>query len=249
MLTIPQTIDVVCNSLAISHNITAPSEVARHGPLWLLRDVNPKPGKARTEEVFTWGVTPDEAVRAVKDYAPSGKYILLPFVKRADDYDAVRSAYKALGYRALSTESLFVCALADRKPANGAWEIRRVASMDEMKRVSLEVFGRAKRRLRPQDLTDARPTMRMYYAQSDGRAVAVARSLMPRRGATWLFDVHTAESHRRRGIATELINKVLEDDAALGSKHSVLLASTAGAMLYPLLGYQLRAILQLYAPM
>jgi GNAT superfamily N-acetyltransferase len=249
MLSMPQAIDVVCNALALIHSITAPSEIVRHGPLWIMRDVNAKPGKARTEELFTWGVSPDEAVRAVKDYAPRGRYALLPYVKPNDDFDAVRSAYKALGYRALSTETLFVCPLANRKPVISAWESHRVKDMDEMKRVSKEVFGRATRKLRPQDLTDARPVMRMYYAEAEGRAVSVARSVMPRRGVTWMHDVRTVQSHRRRGIATALLRQVLDDDAALGSKHSVLLASTAGAYLYPLLGYQLRAILQLYAPL
>ena len=248
MLTLPQTIDVVCAALALNNSITAPSEVMRHGPLWILRDVNAKLDKARTEEIFAWGATPQESIRAVKDYAPRYKYVLLPFIKPDEDFDAIREVYKSLGYRAMSSETLFVCSLGRHKPTPSRWVIRRVKEPDEMKRVATDVFGRANRKLRPQDFTDARPAMRMYYAEVDGRAVAVARSLMPRRSVSWLHDVRTVESYRRRGIATALINQILTDDAALGSKHSALLASHAGANLYPLLGYQLRAILQLYAP-
>jgi GNAT superfamily N-acetyltransferase len=248
MLTIPQTIDVLCAAWAINNNITAPSEVVRFGPLWIVRDANAKPGKARAEEIIAWGVSPTDTMRAVKDYAPPDKYLLEPLIKLDDDIDAINGEYKSLGYKAMSTETLFVCPLRDRKAIPSKWAIHRVANMDEMRRVTTEVLGRARRKLRPQDLTDVRPVMRMYYAQVDGRAVAVARSLMPRRGVSWMHGVHTVEAYRRQGIATALINQVLADDAVLGSKHSALLATPAGAKLYPLLGFQSRAVLQLYAP-
>ena len=248
MLTLPQTIDVMCAAWAINASISAPSEVARHGPLWIMRDVHPKPGKARTEEIFAWGASPAETMRAVKDYAPPHKYLLSYLAKPDEDIDALRDEYKSFGFRAMSSEALRVCPLSDHKPAPSAWAIYRVADIAEMKRVTTEVLGRARRKLRARDLTDAHPVMRMYYAEVDGRAVAVARSLMPRPGVSWLHGVRTIESFRRRGIATALINQVLADDAALGSKHSALLASPAGANLYPLLGYHMHAILQLYAP-
>lgn len=248
MLTIPQTIDIMCAAWAINNSITAPSEVVRLGPLWIVRDSNAKPGKARAEEIIAWGVSPTDTMRAVKEYAPPAKHLLEPLIKLDDDVDAIRSAYKALGYRAMSYETLFVCPLRDRKPIPSEWAIHRITNMDEMRRVTIEVLGRSRRKLRPCDFTDPHPVMRMYYAEVDGRVVAVARSLMPRRGVTWLHGVHTIELFRRRGIATALINQVLADDAALGSRHSALLASQAGAKLYPLLGYKLRAVMQQYAP-
>lgn len=51
--------------------------------------------------------------------------------------------------------------------------------------------------------------------------------------------------YRRRGIAKALMTRMLKDDAAAGTIANILLASHAGAKLYPVVGY--RQIGQLYA--
>ena len=63
-----------------------------------------------------------------------------------------------------------------------------------------------------------------------------------------MHDVRTIPAYRQRGIATALLRYVLAEDARLGAEHAVLLASQAGAQLYPQLGYQQRALLQVYNP-
>jgi predicted acetyltransferase len=45
-------------------------------------------------------------------------------------------------------------------------------------------------------------------------------------------------AQRRRGIGTALLAKMLRDDRAHGARQSVLLASHAGALLYPHVGYE-----------
>jgi GNAT superfamily N-acetyltransferase len=249
MLTLPHAIDVVAAALALNRSIVQPAEVVRHGPLWIMRDADARPGKGRREEIFAFGAPPAEVVRAVQDYGPHGNYALEPFIALGDDTEATKRAYKSLGYRLSYSETLFVCPLRGRAPAGGAWDVRRITTLEQARRVTLEIFGKANRKLRPEDLTGARPKMRYYCVEVDGQAVAVARSLMPRSGVTWLHDVHTVPDYRRRGIATALIDHILMEDARLGSRHSVLLASEAGSKVYPGLGYQLRAILQIYNPL
>jgi predicted acetyltransferase len=71
---------------------------------------------------------------------------------------------------------------------------------------------------------------------------------MPLPTATWLADVATVPAFRRRGIARALLAHILAEDARLGARHSVLLATQSGALLYPHLGYERRGLLQIYAP-
>jgi GNAT superfamily N-acetyltransferase len=248
MLSLPEAIDVVAVALALNRSVTSPAEVVRHGPLWIMRDAAPGAKRARTEEIFAYGAPPEEVVRALRDYAPPGRYALEPFLAPDEEPEAVKAAYKAHGFRLWHSEPLFVAPLGDRQAPGGDWDVRRVTSLEEAGEVSLQLWGKATRKLRPEDLEGDRPAIRMYWVEHEGRAVAAARSLMPQPGATWLHDVATAPEHRRRGIATALLSHVLRDDAGLGASDSVLLASQAGSKLYPRLGYRQRALLQVYNP-
>jgi len=248
MLSLPETIDVVAAALALNRSIVAPAEVVRHGPLWILRDSMRKAGKTRTEELFAYGAVPAEVVRALRDYAPSGKYALEPFVSPDEDIAEAKAQYKALGFRLARSEPLFVCPLANPEPAVSRWHIRRVESLEEARAVCLQIFGKASRKVRPEDLETPTPAIRMYWVEVDGAVVAVARSLMPQPSATWMHDVETRPEFRRRGIATALLGHVLADDARHGTAYSVLLATQAGSKLYPQVGYHQRALLQIYSP-
>lgn len=246
VLSLPKLIDIVASALALNRSIVAPAEVVRHGPLWILRDRNPRPGLARTEEIFAYGAATNEVVRALRDYAPRGRYALEPFVTPEDDAEQLKAAFKAAGYRLSNTEPLFVAPLQNREPATASWTIRRVQSVEEARIISKQLYGKSYRKVRPEDVVSATPAIRMYWVDVDGQAVAVARSLMPQPAATWMQDVVTVPAFRRRGIATALLGHILADDMIHGSQHSVLLASQSGSRLYPLLGYQQRAVLQIY---
>jgi GNAT superfamily N-acetyltransferase len=248
MLSLPEAIDVVAAALALNRSVIAPAEVVRHGPLWIMRDAAPRAKRARNEEIFAYGASPDEVVRALRDYAPPGRYALEPFLAPDEAPDAVKAAYKAHGFRLSHSEPLFVASLGGQQAPGGGWDVRRVTSLEEAREVSLQLWGKATRKLRPEDLEGGRPAIRMYWVEYKGRAVAAARSLMPEPRAAWLHDVATAPEHRRRGIATALLSHVLSDDARLGASFSVLLASQAGSKLYPRLGYNQQALLQVYNP-
>jgi predicted acetyltransferase len=53
---------------------------------------------------------------------------------------------------------------------------------------------------------------------------------------------------RRRGIARAMLCRMLQDDRAGGAQNAVLLASHAGAKLYPVVGYEQTGELLLFAP-
>ena len=54
--------------------------------------------------------------------------------------------------------------------------------------------------------------------------------------------------YRRRGIGRSMLAKMLRDDRAAGLRQSVLTASHTGAMLYPVVGYELIGELLLFTP-
>lgn len=82
-------------------------------------------------------------------------------------------------------------------------------------------------------------TSRNYglYEVGTGRQVAYARIVTDQVTFAWLADVVVDPAHRRRGLAGELIDRVLEDLAPLGLKRVVLKASTEGRALYEKRGW------------
>jgi predicted GNAT family acetyltransferase len=64
--------------------------------------------------------------------------------------------------------------------------------------------------------------------------------------STWVSNMHTHPEHRRQGLAKALMTRMLLDDRLAGATRSVLLASHAGALLYPALGYDRIGTLHLF---
>ncbi|UCI33568.1 MULTISPECIES: GNAT family N-acetyltransferase [unclassified Mesorhizobium] len=67
-------------------------------------------------------------------------------------------------------------------------------------------------------------------------------------GATWCADMYVEPSQRRRGIGKALMAKMLHDDQVRGSRCSVLMATHAGALLYPSMGYERIGMLLIFGP-
>ena len=81
------------------------------------------------------------------------------------------------------------------------------------------------------------PPQRSYVALLDEEVIGWANSVVDG-DATYCAGMYVAPAHRRRGIARSLLVKMLRDDRAAGAKQAVLLASHAGAQLYPVVGYE-----------
>jgi predicted acetyltransferase len=66
--------------------------------------------------------------------------------------------------------------------------------------------------------------------------------------ATYCADMFVEPAFRRRGIAHAMLSRMLSDDLASGAQMAALLAGSAGAKLYPVVGYEAIGTLLSYTP-
>ena len=91
--------------------------------------------------------------------------------------------------------------------------------------------------------------MRLYEASVDGQNVGWVKSVRAGERDAWVSALNVREPFRRQGYGAGLMAALLHDDARLGRRSSVLLASHTGALLYPRLGYERVGTLMLLMPM
>ncbi len=241
-------VETFVRSFAHTRSMNRPAEVVRVGKMWVVRDVERSGRGVRSEELIVDSPEPAEAARLVSDYLTHKQYRLVVFRDVDSDVAAVRAAYRALGYRPRLTETLFVREQPGppRMPQTAAATVRRVTDAAMAERVR-----KAARRkmLDADDLSAARPRVRLYAATIDDKPVSWCRCIHMARGAGYVADVYTTPEWRRRGVATAVMTRMLIDDNQAGARRSVLIASTAGAMLYPHLGYERVALLEVFTPL
>jgi GNAT superfamily N-acetyltransferase len=82
----------------------------------------------------------------------------------------------------------------------------------------------------------------------EDRPIGWTRSIRTHDDCAWVAGLFVAKEHRRMGVGRSLLSAMLDDDARFGVRWSVLLASSAGAMLYPHLGYREQGLLAIFTP-
>jgi ribosomal protein S18 acetylase RimI-like enzyme len=102
------------------------------------------------------------------------------------------------------------------------------------------------RQVLPEQLSAGSP-LRQYVALNDDQPVGWVRSIVVG-DATWCSNMCVKPAFRRRGIARAMLCRMLRDDRASGARTAVLLASHAGAKLYPVVGYEQIGTLLLFTP-
>lgn len=243
-------IDVFLRSFAFTRSFTAPAEFVREGSAGELRVVRDVRGDtpARSEEIFAfaWALDAKAVLKRVRAYVEHANYRLCVFHRLDQTPDAVRASYKPLGFRPRVTETLFVRPLTDLPTAGASFDIQRVTTPEQHEHVRAVTRYR---QLNPEHVADPKSPVRLYYIDHDGKAAAMVRSVHLQKQSSYVAGLWTLAEHRRRGMATALMCRMLADDAASGAKHSVLMASTAGALLYPKLGYVPLAQLQVFTPL
>jgi GNAT superfamily N-acetyltransferase len=233
---------------------THPYEYFQVERIWVMRDTHRKTSKNyRKEEWIAYGVEPAE-VDAAARRETRGRFFICA-IRAMDDSDAaLRAGYKALGYRLLATEPLFVHRLTKipRVAIVGSTARRASSSTVTIERVTTpemaEQFGKATR-TRPiaaANLKDGAP-FRQYVAVENGQLVGWVRSVNAA-DSTWCSNMYVKPSHRRRGIGSALLARMLRDDRDRGAKKSVLLSSHTGALVYPRVGYEQIGLLFIFAP-
>lgn len=222
---------------------THPYEWERIEGVWVMRDALRKnPRDYRKEEWIVHDVAAADVDRIARQHT-RGRFFVCAMHGADEPDEPLRSAYKQLGYRLMTTEPLFRHRLAriSRTPAPVTIKRVRTAALAEQ-------FGKATR-MRPIPAKDlgADAPFRQYVALDHGKIVGWVRSVNAG-ASTWCSTMYVRPTHRRRGIGASLLGKMLRDDRTKGAEQSVLLSSHAGALLYPRVGYEQIGGLLMFAP-
>ena len=237
-------IDAFLRGFCATKSRTHPYEWSQIDGIWVMRDAARRnPRDYRKEEWIACGVIPAEVDRTARRHT-RGRYFICAVHGANEPDQPLRAAYKQLGYRLLVTEPFFVHRLkrVPRTPTPVA--IKQIRT-----RPLAEQFGKATRTrpIPPEHLGRDAP-FRQYVALDDGKIVGWVRSVAAGDPARWCSDMYVRPSHRRRGIGSALLGKMLRDDRKHGAQRSVLLSSHTGALVYPLVGYEQIGGLLIFAP-
>jgi GNAT superfamily N-acetyltransferase len=196
----------------------------------------------RKEEWVAFDVAPNVADAEARRQS-RGRFFVSAIIAEGESDERLRAAYKRLRYRLLSREGFFVHRLKRIPRAPAPVTIRRVRT-----EAMAEQLGKATRsRPIPRECFATNGPFRQYVALDGATLVGWVRSIAAGR-STWCSHMEVRTSHRRRGIGRALLAKMLRGGGAAGVSQSVLLASKAGALLYPHVGYKQIATLFIFAP-
>lgn len=247
-------IEVFVRGFAVTKSFTHPYVPERVGPAWVMRD-GPRrdPRKYRREEWTATAVDPADLHRLATGHSRS-RFALCPVRAMVDDQQELRRAYKALGYRFGGVEAMMVHRLRGIPRPRPPGEIAVVQVTTPELADRLHAATR-RRQLLPEHLGPGSP-LRQYAALDGDAVVGWVQSITVRRETpeggsedlTWCSNMYVLPEHRRRGIARALMSRMLADDRRHGAVAAVLLASTVGAHLYPVVGYDQIGELLIFTP-
>jgi GNAT superfamily N-acetyltransferase len=236
-------IEVFVRGHSAGRSRTFPYEVARIGPLWVMRDAPRRNPRDYRKEVWIAHGVDARKVNSVARQHTRGRFFVCVMIAQGEPDEPTRVAYKALGYRLLATEGFFVHRLKRIPKSPSPVAIERVQTAELAARLGKVT------RTRPiaTDLLGDDAPFRQYVALDGMDIVGRVRSVNAI-GATWCTDMYVSPSHRRRGIGQALLSRMMRDDRARGSRSSVLTASHTGALLYPRVGYERIGTLFMFVP-
>ena len=241
-------IEVFARGFAFTRSFTHPYLVGRAGPLWVVRDAPRKRAvEYRREEYIAHGVEPPEVDRIARAHA-RGRFCISAIRAAGEADGPLRAGYKALGYRLGTTEPVMLHRLRKVPKLPEPFPIRRVTTIDLAERLATAARSR---QVLPQHLTDDSP-LHQYAALDGERPIGWVRSIRvvddAAGAAAWVSNMYVEPPYRRRGVGRSMLARMLRGDRARGVTWSVLTASHAGALLYPVVGYDLIGELLLFTP-
>lgn len=241
---IERAIEVFVRGFAFTRSFTHPYVAESVGPLWVTRDA-PRKGRAdyrREEWMSPPGVAPAEVDRLARQ-GTRGAYAICAF-RRPDEPDGeLRTGYKAIGYRLGVTEPLMAHPLQRVPRLAEPYHVTRVTTPELADRLAKQARSR---QLLPEHLKPDSP-LRQYVALDGDLLIGWVKSIAVG-DATWVSNMYVAPEYRRRGVGRSMLVRMLRDDRAAGATCSVLTASHTGALLYPVVGYELVGELLLFTP-
>jgi GNAT superfamily N-acetyltransferase len=227
-------------------SMTHPYDYYRKDGLWIMRDVigSKRQRYSRKSEVVATGLSAHEVIDSI-----AGENLSQYFISHLHDSDAdpqlIKDDYKANGYRLLLSEGFFVHDDKAVPVVECVPPAKRVRSMEESNLIKKE--RRNKKAVRDVDLAAVHPEHRLYAVMDDDQAYGWVGSV-PFGESSWIADLYVLERFRGRGFGAALMSAVTRQDRQNGVVNSVLLASSAGARLYPHIGYKQIGTLQLFCP-
>ena len=246
-------IEVFVRGYCFGRSLTYPHIASQVEGLWWLRDAErSNPIDYRKEEWIAYGASAEATDRIAKQHT-RGRYFVCAASNRLERDGELCDQFKRLGYRLLVTEPMFVHALK-RIPRAGSPKLSvagdhstvRVCQVDSRELAERFASASRSRAMSDEQLMQAAP-FRQYVATLGDAILGWVRSV--RVGScAWVANMHVNEQHRRCGIGSSLLERLLRDDRKHGVHQSVLLATHAGAQLYPKLGYKQIGMMHIFAP-
>lgn len=212
-----------------------PYSVELQGGIWVLKDDPPRKNP-RTSEVVAVRGQPQEVVASIEDQRV-GWHFLSQIVKNEAECKDLRIAYKQLGYRAHGTYRMFVHDLNEISSLNSSPPAKYIKDQDALERIPQQSAQKYK----------LRPCTRLFSVFDEHTDHGWVRSV-PVGENSWVSGLYVRPNSRGKGFGQALMNELLRVDRESGVKASVLLASSAGARLYPHLGYEEIGVLLSFCP-
>ncbi|MCB1105962.1 MAG: GNAT family N-acetyltransferase [Cephaloticoccus sp.] len=235
--------EVFTEGFSFTRSFTHPYVTTQVGPVRVLRDGPRKNHRdIRRDEWVAADTPPPEVDRIARENSP-GRFCLSIFNDGRTPDAEVCAAYKALHYRYAVSEPVMVHPLARIPRVSCPAVIRRVQTQADADRVNKAA---GQKQILAEHLRADAP-LRQYFAELDGAIVGWVRSITCKSG-NWCSNMYVLPKHRRKGIGSALLERMLRDDRAHGVKLAVLTASHAGAKLYATLGYRQIATLLFFTP-
>lgn len=243
-MTLDEAVQVFGRGFSFTRSFTKPFEFVQEGPLLVMRDALPRERRTRVDEILAVSLPAVKTAAAIGEYNPH-RFLLCTINGMEDNPKSVKSDYKEQGFRALRSEPFFVWDIRDVSISEPAFDVRQISNLEGAELVKQ---AEGKRQIRPRDLAESDPTLVLFAAWEDGVPVGWVKSIRTHPHAAWVSNLRVAHTHRRRGIGSALMQAMLRHDQERGVTHSVLLASSTGALLYPSLGYKQIGLLQMFSP-
>src|SRR5688500_7939283 len=236
-------IEVFVRGFCFSRSYTHPYTAERIDGAWVMRDAQNRRSYSRVEEFVAHRIAPADLAALARSHARGHFRICAMRIANESDSE-IRGGFRALGYRLMATEAFMAHPLIDIPDMESPIPIVRVETADQVAVLHRET---RRRQILPEHLESNSPPIRQYMAVHGERAIAWAASIVVG-NVSWCSNVFVNPQYRRRGIAKALLSRLLMDDRNSGAVANVLLASHAGALLYPVVGYQTIGELLMYTP-
>ena len=181
----------------------------------------------RTDEFFVYNSNPAHVIEII-DKQDTNENHWLTVLSDEKPY-----CYDAEGYTIKSTEYLMMLNLDNWSIETENKMIKRVKTQEEARRIN-HLFDKAAIDL---DKLDD-PNLHFYVGEENGHPASYGRYLLLDKTVCFLSHVFTSKTHRGKGIAKALCQRMLIDATQEGAVKSVLAASQMGHPLYLKLGYR-----------